>query len=274
VTAIAAWLSDNADLPRLERELLVGDTLQVNRTAVIAHPERTLSGRELDLLTSRARRLRRGEPLSYITGLREFWSLSLMVSPAVLIPRPETETLVEQTLGRLTSEGRLLELGTGSGAIAIALATEGQFDITATDTCPEALRVAAGNVRRHGVAVRLAISNWFDRVDDRYNVIVSNPPYVAADDIHLAALSHEPALALVGGADGLDALRAIIRGASGHLIPEGWLLLEHGYDQGADVRRLLDEHGFTDVRTICDLSGCERVTEGRRAPCTTGRRAP
>jgi release factor glutamine methyltransferase len=235
--------------------------------------------------------------MAYSQGSRVFWGLAFMVGPAVRVPRPETEWLVEGALGLLGclrerpkvvvgagNRGReaapteradasgpmaslsVLELGTGSGAAAVALARElTGVTITATDVSPEALAVAARNGASHGAAVTWLESDWFEQVHGRFDLIVSNPPYVAEDDPHLADLRHEPLGALAAGPDGLAAIRRIVAGAGDHLTTAGALALEHGCDQGAAVRALLESAGYHDVTTHRDLAGLERVTWGRGA---------
>jgi release factor glutamine methyltransferase len=220
-------------------------------------------------LESLARRRIAGEPVAYLTGRREFWSLDLELTPDVLVPRPETELVVERALEALSGRASpaVLDLGTGSGAIALAIAHERpDADVTATDTSRAALAVAADNARRLGIGnLRMLEGSWFEPVGGhRFEVVAANPPYVAAGDPALAALAHEPLAALVAGADGLEALAAIARAAPAHLQPGGRLVLEHGTRQGAAVRALLEGAGFVDVATRRDLAGHERVTEGTR----------
>jgi len=209
-----------------------------------------------------------GEPVAYLTGRREFWSLELRVTPAVLVPRPETELLVERALA-LAPPGaaRVADLGTGSGAIALALARERPaWEIVATDVSTAALAVAAENARVLGLGrVDFRAGDWLAPLGGQtFDLLLSNPPYVAADDPALLALAHEPALALTPGHDALHCLRLLARGAAPYLRAGGWLLLEHGADQGPAVRRELVAAGFTHVRSHRDLSAHERSTEGRR----------
>lgn len=213
-----------------------------------------------------------GEPVAYLTGHRGFWSLDLAVSPATLIPRPETELLVEQALVRLPDDGRPLriaDLGTGTGAVALALAKERPLAmVVATDLLGPTLAVAVGNARRNGITnVAFRRGSWYMPLGcERFDVIVSNPPYIRAGDEHLEQgdLRFEPPAALASGADGLDAIRILAAGAAGHLVPGGWLLLEHGRDQGGAVRALLQAGGLEAVETVADLEGRDRVTLGRR----------
>jgi release factor glutamine methyltransferase len=221
-----------------------------------------------DLLRRRAA----GEPVAYLTGRRDFWTLELEVTPAVLIPRPETERLVEEVLALFPAAPpiRLADLGTGSGALALALAAERPaWQIVATDASPEALAVARRNAERLRLGnVELRCGSWAEALGahERFAAIVSNPPYVAEGDPHLAAgdLPFEPRSALVAGADGLAAIRVLIPAAVAHLRAGGWLLLEHGAGQGAAVRALLEEGGLAAVRTLRDLAGHERASLGRR----------
>jgi release factor glutamine methyltransferase len=255
---------------RFEAELLLAHALGRTRAWLFAWPEfepdaalRAAYGRLIQ-----ARRV--GEPVAYLTGRREFWSLDLAMSPAVLIPRAETERLVELALEKIEPARAvvLADLGTGSGAIALALARERpSARMLATDASADALAVAQANARRLGIGnVRFAQGDWCEALgDERFDVIVSNPPYIEAADPHLGRgdLRFEPAAALASGADGLDAIRAIATGARGRLRDGGWLLLEHGYDQGPRVRDLLSGLGYVAVSTARDVEGRERVTLGR-----------
>ena len=237
----------------------------------IAHPEYELSAAEQakfdGFITRRANR----EPFHYITGHKEFFGLDLQVDARVLDPRPDTETLVDWALEVLQPQSadapRVLDLGTGSGAIALALkATRPQLTVHATDFSGDALQVARANAQRLGLNVSFSQGAWFDaiaRETPRFHAVVSNPPYIAAEDEHLAALTHEPLQALASGADGLDDLRHLIANAPAHLIPGGWLLLEHGYNQSVAVRALLHDAGFELVQSRQDLGGIERCSGGQ-----------
>lgn len=213
-----------------------------------------------------------GEPVAYLTGSRGFWTLDLAVSPATLIPRPETELLVEQALARLPDDGRPLrvaDMGTGTGAVALAIASERpQALVVATDLLGPTLAVAVGNAQRNGIAnVSFRRGSWYRALGrDRFDVIVSNPPYIRADDAHLGQgdVRFEPPPALASGEDGLDAIRQIAAGVNDHLVPGGWLLLEHGWHQGQQVRELLTAAGLEAVETVVDLEGRDRVSLGRR----------
>ena len=214
------------------------------------------------------------EPVAYLLGEKEFHGLALQVDARVLVPRPDTETLVEWSLDLLrenpSTAPSVLDLGTGSGAIALALQhARRDARVDAVDASADALAVARSNAQRLGLDVRFMRGDWLDsigatRPDAGYDLIVSNPPYIAEGDPHLPALAHEPLSALVAGADGLDDIRRIVQDAPVHLRPDGWLLLEHGYDQGATVRELLSARGFIDVTSHNDLAGIARCSGGRR----------
>jgi release factor glutamine methyltransferase len=254
----------------LDAEVLLAHALDSSRARLRSHPEAAVTAagaqRYLDLIGRRAA----GEPLAYLTGRREFWSLELAVTPAVLIPRPETELLVERALALGSAdELRAADLGTGSGAVALALASERpRWRIVATDLSAPALAVARVNAAALGLTqVEFLEGSWFEPLGrERFELLVSNPPYVAADDPALAdpALGFEPRLALTPGVDGLAHLRTLARGATAHLVPGGWLLLEHGATQGAALRHELVLAGFAHVRSQRDLAGHERMTEGQR----------
>jgi release factor glutamine methyltransferase len=256
---------------RLDAELLLAHALGVSRARLYAWPEEEPDTVQRAAFERLVEAREQGEPIAYLTGRREFWSLELRVTPHVLIPRHETELLVELALERIPRDRafRIADLGTGSGAIALALARERPLArVTATDASATALDVARGNAERLGVGnVGFAAGDWYAALGDaRFDLIVSNPPYVAADDAHLAQgdLRFEPASALASGADGLDAIRHIVAGAPAHLVDGGALLLEHGFDQSVRVRALLDAAGFVDVRSVRDAAGHERVTLGAK----------
>lgn len=274
-----------APLPAAEARILLKHVLNVDDAALITAPQRALtSGQDSHYREAVARRAA-GEPIAYITGRREFYGRMFKVTPDVLIPRPETEMLVEFALERLpaaeTFVRHVLDLGTGSGCIAVSIACERQAaQVTALDASSAALALAEANaLALEAPNVRFVRGDWFQglalRDETRYDLIVSNPPYVAAGDAHLTQgdLRFEPAAALASGADGLDALRAIIAGAGCWLAHRGWLALEHGYDQGAACRALLAQAGFEAVATRRDLAGHERISLGRCPPAAQPRPA-
>lgn len=256
-------------LDALENRILLCHALGLSRVGLITQSERVLSADEAQQLAALVQRRLDGEPIAYIVGEREFFGLPFKVSPAVLIPRPDTELIVELALERLPQGGRMLDMGTGSGAIAVACAhSRRDGGVTALDLSEDALEVARANAAANGVQVRFLRSDWFGAVgDERFALIASNPPYIASHDEHLSQgdLRFEPAGALTDHADGLSALRTIIDGAPAHLLPGGWLLLEHGYDQAEAVRALLAARGFAEVQSWRDLPGIERVSGGRLA---------
>lgn len=266
-STIAALLK-SALLDPLELRLLIAHALQLTRVQLITQSERVLTAHEAQHLSALFQRRIDGEPIAYIVGAREFYGLSFKVTPDVLIPRPETELLVELALDLLPEHGRLLDMGTGSGAIAVAVAhTRPDVAVVALDVSDAALAIARANAQRHGVAITFLQSDWYGALDDaRFDIIVANPPYIAAGDAHLAQgdLRFEPVGALTDHADGLSALRTIVGGAAHHLAPDGWLLMEHGYDQATAVRGLLTVAGFSEVQSWKDLAGIERVSGGRR----------
>jgi release factor glutamine methyltransferase len=250
---------------------LLAQSLGQSRTQLHTWPERVLPIADYRVFRALVSRRRAGEPLAYIQGHREFWSLELQVTPAVLIPRPENELLVELALGAFTAGRpvRAADLGTGSGAIAAALARERPgWSLCATDVSPAALEVAHRNFSRYRLGnVQTRCGSWCEALptDARFDLILSNPPYVRSDDPHLGRgdLRFEPGEALAAGCDGLDAVRCIVAQAPRYLKANGLLLLEHGYDQGSQVRRLLQRTGLAQVTTYKDLAGVDRVTAGR-----------
>lgn len=261
-------LAGTSETARLDAEILVRHVSGATRAHTIAYPQEPLSDTACDLLGQLIERRRHGEPIAYLVGSREFWSLDLVVTPATLIPRPETELLVERALSHIppSAAWSVADLGTGSGAIAIAIARERPFaHVVATDIVEATLAVARTNARRFGTMnVRFQLSDWFAALGgQRFNVIVSNPPYIRADDPHLLAgdVRFEPRAALAAGVDGLVALGKIADGAKAHLASGGRLLLEHGFDQAPAVHHLLAGHGYRNVVTHKDLAGHDRVTE-------------
>ena len=301
----------DAGTARIEVQSLLQHVLKISRAYLLAHPERCMPGRELARYDELLQRRLHGEPLAYILGMREFFGLTFKVTPATLIPRPESELLVELALQRIPGkhpsppappmgplairlggtaakppvipqEGkgsrqagkesgfRVLDLGTGSGVIALSIAHAcSEAEVWACDASPAALAVALENAQRLGIAnASFVQSDWYNALGAQsFDLIVSNPPYVAADDPHLQQgdLRFEPPSALASGDDGLQDIRHIISQAPAHLHPGGWLMFEHGYDQAASVRRLLQEAGLIELFSACDLAGIERVSGGQLA---------
>jgi len=262
VRAAAAALGRTSDTPRLDAELLVAHAADAARSAVIAFPERPLGADAAEKLARFVARRAAGEPLAYIVGRKEFRSLDLEVGPAVLVPRPETEHLVDAALARLESipSPAVLDLGTGSGALALAIKSERpDACVVAVDASDAALEVARANGARLGLDVEWRLSDWFAAVGDlTFDAIVCNPPYVASGDPHLAGLAHEPRAALDGGPDGLDAISKVIDGAPARLRDGGVLILEHGSEQQDDVVALAAAAGFGVVERGRDLGGRDR----------------
>lgn len=255
---------------RIEVQSLLQQVLAVPRSHLLAHPEQVLTAAQQAAYDGLLQRRLRGEPVAYILGEREFFGLNLKVTPATLIPRPDTELLVELALQRIPAHGRfrVLDLGAGSGAIALTIAhARPEAQVTAVDASAAALAVARENALRLGIRnVDMVRSDWFAALEGRrYGLIVSNPPYVAAGDEHLVQgdLRFEPASALVSGADGLDDIRRIVDQAGRFLEGSSWLLLEHGYDQAGAVRALLEQCGFIGVFSAGDMAGIERVSGGK-----------
>jgi release factor glutamine methyltransferase len=265
VAAAARALAQYSDSPRLDAEMLLGKVLGLSRSALIARDNELLEPQCRRAYEELITRRTHGAPVAYLTGSREFWSLTLDVTPAVLVPRPETETLIERAL-ELKSAAEacaVLDLGTGSGAIALAIAAERPgWQVTGVDISPQALEVAARNSWKLELArIQWRLGCWFDAVPARrFDLIVTNPPYIATADPALANLSAEPGIALHAGPTGLEALTAIIAAAPEHLRPGGWLALEHGATQALKVARLLEERGFAQPRTYTDAFGKSRVT--------------
>ena len=261
-----------AGVDRLDAQLLLARLLGQPRTWLLAHDDATLSSVQLAAWNTQLARRAAGEPLAYLLGEKEFRGLLLQVDANVLVPRPETEVLVDWALELLSgplrerSPQRVADLGTGSGAIAIAVKRECPgAQVSATDVSAAALGVASANAGRLGTNIFFATGSWWHAVDNsEFDLVLSNPPYVAAADPHLAALRHEPLAALTPGGDGLAALRHIISGAPAHLAPGAWLIVEHGYDQADAVQALLRADGFGEIATRTDLAGLARCTGGRR----------
>ncbi len=256
-------------LDRLEAQLVLLHALGrsgAQRAWLLAHDTDAAPAACQTMFLRGVQRRLAGEPLAYITGQQAFYGLDLVVDARVLVPRPDTETLVDWALEVLihTPQAAVLDLGTGSGAIALALkATRPDLHLHAVDFSVEALAVAQANAQRLNLVVDFSQGSWLAGVTGRFHAIVSNPPYIADQDQHLAALTHEPLQALASGADGLDDIRTLITQAPAHLLPGGWLLLEHGYDQAPAVRSLLEAAGFAEVQSRRDLAGVERCSGGR-----------
>ncbi len=263
--ATAQSLLRDCPLPAKEARALLAHALDISRERLIAHPEAKIDEGTRARFASLVSERRQGTPMAYLLGVQEFYGHCMRVTPEVLIPRADTELLVDTALHLLRARpgARILELGTGSGCIAIALAlARRDLLIVASDRSPAALHVARENCCRLGVSLHLIAGNWYAPVRGLFDLILSNPPYIAAGDRHLAQLTFEPRAALTDGDDGLSALRTIVAGAGEQLAPGGRLLVEHGYDQGAAVRRLMREHGFSWARTLRDLAGRERACLG------------
>lgn len=265
----AARFSDS-DSPRLDAELLLAWVLDCTRTSLRTWPERELQDAARANFEKLVEQRVAGQPTAYLIGWREFWSLDLQVTPATLIPRPDTETLVEAALLRIPENAawRIADLGTGSGAIALAIAAERPAcRVIATDNSPNALKVAEKNARMQGLGnLEFHLGDWFKALNgDPFDMILSNPPYIAEADPHLdqGDVRFEPRTALTSGADGLDALRHIVAGAGEYLREGAWLLLEHGYDQQAAVKALLGEAGYNELECLRDLGGQPRVCLAR-----------
>ncbi|MHC1481123.1 peptide chain release factor N(5)-glutamine methyltransferase [Frateuria aurantia] len=265
LTAARSQLSDD-----YEADYLLAHALQRSSAWIMAHMDDELAPDLQAAFEAAVQRRLQGIPVAYITGHRGFWTLDLEVGPATLIPRPDTETLVEAALARLPQGGaqRVADLGTGSGAIALALATERRdAEVWAVDCSDEALAVARRNARRHGLdRVIFRQGDWLSPLEGRFDMIVSNPPYIESSDPHLQRgdLRFEPVGALASGRDGLEAIRQLVAGSGRYLLPGGWLLLEHGWRQGPAVRHLMLAHGWSEVVTLRDLEDRDRVSLGRR----------
>jgi release factor glutamine methyltransferase len=266
-TSLAKLVDTNE--AKLDAQLLLQHVLNVNRAWLISHQHDALPSSIHETYRALINRRMKGEPIAYILGTREFYGLNLKVTPATLIPRPDTETLVEAALARIPLQKNLTicDLGTGSGAIALAIAKHRpQAFVLALDASQTALDIAIENAQSLKIAnIKFILSNWFSCIkDQKFDVIVSNPPYIESNDIHLnqGDLRFEPTSALASGQDGLDDIRSIINQAPQHLHPHGWLLLEHGYNQAEPVAALLKQSGFCRISHLQDLAGIHRVTLG------------
>jgi len=257
-------------LPRLETQLLLSHVLKRPREWLIAHDDQVLTGEQCAQVSTLCQRRLVGEPMAYLLGQREFMGLLFAVTPAVLIPRPDTELLVQTAMNALEGRQspRLLDLGTGSGAIAVSVAkARPDVEVWATDICNQALDLAKQNARTHEVRIKCSLGDWYEALPDDvmpFEVIVSNPPYIHPSDQHLAQgdLRFEPRAALTEGVDGLSVYRTLAAQAHRHLVPGGWLCVEHGYDQQHDVGSILDQAGLQKIETLFDLAGYPRVTVG------------
>ena len=248
---------------RLETELLIAGALNWNRARVLAFGEHRLPDALVPKLLANLDRLKSGEPYAYIVGKQEFYGLEFFVAPSVLIPRPDTELIVDLARELCSQAANVVDLGTGSGAIAVSLAhVRSDLNITATDKSPEALEIARLNAKQNNCGLHFKLSDWYSELQNAYDVILSNPPYIKANDPHLPALAHEPQSALVASEDGLADLAAIVKGAPSHLNPGGKLLVEHGYNQSAAVAALFAQRGFKKIEAHRDLAGRQRVTSG------------
>ncbi len=263
-------LEGHSDAPQREAEWLIEHITGQRQSLLIPNETVALTAHQAQQLTTLISRRIAGEPLAYVLGEQPFWTLNLKVDPAVLIPRPETELLVERTLHHLSKDRHdtLLELGTGSGAVALAIATERpNLHIVATDYSIAALNLARSNAALNNLSnIHFLHSNWFiDIPPQTFSVILSNPPYIAEDDPHVdqSVRNHEPHLALFSGSDGMNALRQIIHSSPSYLSEGGWLILEHGWQQAAPVREILESVGFSSVASHPDLTGHLRITEGQ-----------
>jgi release factor glutamine methyltransferase len=266
--AQALALARATGVDRLDAQLILAHVLAQTRSWVIAHDDAPLAAPQDDAVRAAFARRAAGEPLAYLLGEKEFHGLALRVDANVLVPRPDTEVLVKWALELLADvkTARVVDLGTGSGAIALAVKNGcPAATVLATDTSPAALDVARANARRLALDLAFAPGSWWAAVAGQcFDLVLSNPPYIAGGDPHLAALRHEPTLALTPGGDGLDALREIVAGAAPHMVPGAWLLLEHGYDQADAVHELLHAHGFRGIATRRDLGDQARCTGGHR----------
>lgn len=262
-------LAGVSDSPRLDCQLLLGHVLGKGRDWLFAHSDEPLDCRAKHRFTELIQRRQNGEPVAYLIGKKGFWNREFELSPSTLIPRPETELLVELTLARFDEQPRqVLDLGTGTGALAVTLAAERPaWQLLAVDIDKEAVEVAQRNAADLA-NINIIEGNWFNGITQVFDLIVSNPPYIAEGDPHLDALAFEPAQALASGADGLDAIREIISHASDHLAEGGHLLLEHGYDQQATIVQILDDAGFTGIETFEDLCGQPRAVLAKNVRST------
>ena len=266
---VASRLSNVSESPTLDAELILSRAIDMPRSYFFSHPEDVPDDAAVERFENNVARRLAGEPMAYITGIKEFWSLELMVTPATLVPRPETEILVELALREIPRKAgwKILDLGTGSGAISVAIAKERPLcDITATDVSSEALRVARQNVRSHDLSnVECVEGHWTEPVQDQqFALILSNPPYVEAGDPALERLASEPQMALVSGGDGFDAIRVLARDCMDILKDGGALMIEHGCDQESGITAILSAQGWQSIECHKDYAGLPRITTARK----------
>lgn len=264
----ATTLTSISASAKLDAQMLICHACNIEQTKIITYPEQTLNEQQLELFTSALNRRKNGEPLAYITGRKEFWSLEFTVSERVLIPRPETELLIELTLNEVsnTKAPRILDLGTGSGAISISVAKEREdAKIVATDISSQALEIAKKNAEKHNAEITFIKSSWYENLaEEIFDAIICNPPYIAKDDPDLDkhVYQHEPGKALISDKNGLKDLELVIAGAKEYLSSTGYLAVEHGFQQAKKVQQLFDQHGFMSIQTHKDLAGLDRATTG------------
>lgn len=270
-----SWAVDElkaGESPQLDAKVLLARVLEVSQIYLFTWPERELNATQQEQFSALVARRRQGEPVAYLIGEREFWTLSLATRPSTLIPRPETELLVEQALALLpVLDGPVCDLGTGTGAIALAIASEcPEREVVGVDRVADAVELASHNARRNHITnAHFRQSNWFSALQGRFAMIVTNPPYVEnhSDYLSQGDVRFEPTSALTSGDDGLDDIRQIVSQAPSYLLPGGHLLIEHGFEQGDAVRHLLHQAGFKDATTIQDLNQCDRVTLAHTSSC-------
>ncbi len=262
---IATWKQSNFKTDRLELDLLLSKVTGRSRAEIIACPQMALSNNQLKRLNDDLRKLGAGTPFAYISGRKEFFGIELEISESVLVPRPETELLVEMVLTIAPKNATLLDLGTGSGAIALAILKERpDIKVSASDLSASALEIARKNARSLNLNLTFFHSNWYQSLPrNKWDFLVSNPPYVSENDPHLDALEKEPIEALISGTDGLDAIRQIVKGSSHFLNPQGHLLIEHGFNQSEAVRKIFEANSFKNVVSAKDYGGIERVKLGK-----------
>ncbi len=257
-------LLNNQQLSRLDNRLLIAQVTNFSHAQIIANNDYSLTPEQLVQYTDLVNRVIAGEPLAYIIGTKEFYSREFTVTAATLIPRPETELLVELVVKLAQPNSKVLDLGTGSGCIAITCKLEREdLNITATDKYPETLAIAQQNAKRFNAEISFIESDWFTNITDKFDIIVSNPPYIEINDKHLDNLQFEPLHALTDFGDGLLAISQIIRESKAHLNNHGYLIFEHGYNQAEKIRQILYNYGLTDIKTLTDYANLDRITYGK-----------